>query len=162
MKNVGLLYRYPTNSSTVTKGTLYLTATHLIFVDPSLKRETCILNSLISSVEKLPISAIGSPLLMRCKHFLCITFVIPSEKEAHDIYQSLIQLSQPSNNLKLLDFLRFNSTIFIYLLMQPISRIYIVFTILLPMSISLKIKVGISFLLKPSINEWVVLIICGY
>lgn len=32
---------------------------------------------------------------MRCKHFWCITFVIPREKDAHDIYQSLIQLSQP-------------------------------------------------------------------
>ena len=48
-------------------------------------------------MEKLPITTIGSQLLMRCKHFLCITFVIPKEKEAHDIYQSLIQLSQPSN-----------------------------------------------------------------
>lgn len=97
VENVRFLYRYPTTTNSATIGTLYLTATHLIFVDPSLKRETWILHSLIASVEKLPITAIGSPLLMRCKHFLCITFVIPREKEAHDIYQSLIQLSQPSN-----------------------------------------------------------------
>ncbi|KAH9408592.1 Myotubularin- protein 6 [Tyrophagus putrescentiae] len=96
VENVRFLYRYPATSNTATIGTLYLTATHLIFVDPELKRETWILHSLIASVEKLPITTIGSPLLMRCKHFLCITFVIPREKEAHDIYQSLIQLSQPS------------------------------------------------------------------
>ena len=99
VENVRFLYRYPATSNTATIGTLYLTATHLIFVDPELKRETWILHSLIASVEKLPITTIGSPLLMRCKHFLCITFVIPREKEAHDIYQSLIQLSQPSNVL---------------------------------------------------------------
>lgn len=96
VENVRFLYRYPTTSNIATIGTLYLTATHLIFVDPNQKRETWILHSLISSVEKLPINTIGSPLLMRCKHFLCITFVIPKEKEAFDIYQSLIQLSQPS------------------------------------------------------------------
>nr|XP_027195785.1 myotubularin-related protein 6-like [Dermatophagoides pteronyssinus] len=96
VENVRFLYRYPTVSNSSSTGTLYLTATHLIFVDPGLKRETWILHSLIASVEKLPITTIGSQLLMRCKHFLCITFVIPKEKEAHDIYQSLIQLSQPS------------------------------------------------------------------
>lgn len=96
VENVRFLYRYPTVSNSSSTGTLYLTATHLIFVDPGLQRETWILHSLIASVEKLPITTIGSPLLMRCKHFLCITFVIPKEKEAHDIYQSLIQLSQPS------------------------------------------------------------------
>lgn len=99
VENVRFLYRYPATSNTVTIGTLYLTATHLIFVDPDLKRETWILHSLIASVEKMPITTIGSPLLMRCKHFLCITFVIPREKEAHDIYQSLIQLSQPSTSI---------------------------------------------------------------
>lgn len=96
------MYRYPAGSSPPTNGTLYLTATHLIFVDPMLKKETWILHSLIASVEKLAISPIGSPLLMRCKHFLCITFVIPREKEAHDIYQSLVQLSQPGSRHLLL------------------------------------------------------------
>lgn len=97
VEKVRFMYPYPTGSNeSTTVGTLYLTATHLIFVDPYLRRETWILHSLIASVEKLPITAMGSPLLMRCKHFLCITFVIPREKEAHDIYQSLIQLSQPS------------------------------------------------------------------
>ncbi|KPM10056.1 myotubularin-related protein 6-like protein [Sarcoptes scabiei] len=97
VENVRFLYRFQTASNLCSTGTLYLTATHLIFVDHELKRETWILHSLIASVEKLPISTIGSPLLMRCKHFLCITFVIPKDKEAHDIYQSLMQLSQPSS-----------------------------------------------------------------
>lgn len=91
-----MLSRYPANVSSSTKGTLYLTATHLIFVDHYVKKETWILHTLISSIEKLSITTNGSPLLMRCKHFLCVTFVIPKERDAHDIYLSITQLSQPS------------------------------------------------------------------
>ncbi|CAG2118872.1 unnamed protein product, partial [Medioppia subpectinata] len=63
----------------------------------NVKRENWILHTLISSIEKLSITTTGSPLLMRCKHFLCVTFVIPKERDAHDIYLSIYQLSQPTN-----------------------------------------------------------------
>ncbi|ROT71981.1 hypothetical protein C7M84_009661 [Penaeus vannamei] len=92
VENVRLLDRFSSRKST---GTLYLTATHLIFVDPDAKKETWILHMHISSLEKLPLSTQGSPLQVRCKTFLTVTFVIPRERDCHDIYTSLLQLSQP-------------------------------------------------------------------
>lgn len=49
----------------------------------------------IASVVKLPISTSGSPLLIRCKNFLSVTFVIPKERDSHEMYTSLLKLSQP-------------------------------------------------------------------
>ncbi|KAI1299333.1 Myotubularin-related protein 6 [Halotydeus destructor] len=78
-------------------GTFYLTATHLIFVDHEGKRETWILHSQVSHLEKQSISSVGTPLHIRCKDFRSITFVIPKERDAHDVYTSLYHLSQPLN-----------------------------------------------------------------
>lgn len=78
-------------------GTLYLTATHLIFVDPEANKETWILHMHIASVEKLPLSTTGSRLLIRCKTFLSVTFVIAKERDSHDVYSTLIKLCQPVN-----------------------------------------------------------------
>ncbi|KAK4887660.1 hypothetical protein RN001_003931 [Aquatica leii] len=94
VENVRMLDRY---SKIPSQGTLYLTATHLIFVDPDAKKETWILHMHIASLEKLPLTTTGSPLLIRCKTFLSVTFVIPKERDCHDIYITLQQLSQPSN-----------------------------------------------------------------
>lgn len=49
----------------------------------------------IGSIEKLPLTTTGSPLLIRCKTFLFVTFVIPREKECHDVYTTLQKLYQP-------------------------------------------------------------------
>ncbi|XP_037087949.1 myotubularin-related protein 8-like [Pollicipes pollicipes] len=76
-------------------GTLYLTATHLIFVDPRNKKETWISHMHVGSVEKLPLTPGGSPLLVRCKNFRSATFVFQREPDCHDIFTSLQQLSQP-------------------------------------------------------------------
>lgn len=51
----------------------------------------------IANIEKLPLTTTGSPLLIRCKTFLSVTFVIPKERDCHDLYVTLQQLSQPSN-----------------------------------------------------------------
>lgn len=51
----------------------------------------------MASVEKLPLTTTGSPLSIRCKTFLSVTFVIPKERDCHDIYTSLQLLSQPNN-----------------------------------------------------------------
>ncbi|KAL1114919.1 hypothetical protein AAG570_007743 [Ranatra chinensis] len=88
-----MLDRYNLKKSSA--GTLYLTATHLIFVDPDSKKETWILHMHIATVEKLPLTATGSPLLIRCKTFMSITFVIPRERDCHEVYTTLLQLSQP-------------------------------------------------------------------
>lgn len=54
-----------------------------------------ILHMHVASVDKLPLTTAGSPLLIKCKTFLCVTFVIPKERDCHDVYLSLLQLSQP-------------------------------------------------------------------
>lgn len=51
----------------------------------------------IGSLEKMPLTTTGSPLLIRTKTFLSVTFVIPKERDCHDVYVSLQLLSQPSN-----------------------------------------------------------------
>lgn len=54
-----------------------------------------ILHMHIASVDKLPLSTTGSPLLIRCKTFLSVTFVIAKERDSHDVYSTLIKLCQP-------------------------------------------------------------------
>ena len=49
----------------------------------------------IASVEKLQLTAAGSPLLIRCKTFMSVTFVIPRERDCHEVFTTLQQLSQP-------------------------------------------------------------------
>jgi hypothetical protein len=56
----------------------------------------------IASVDKLPLSTTGSPLLIRCKTFLSVTFVIAKERDSHDVYSTLIKLCQPGESLILI------------------------------------------------------------
>lgn len=91
--NVRLMTKYGKRKAA--SGTLYLTATHLIFIDPDCSKETWILHSHIASVEKLPLNAGGSPLRIRCKTFQIVTFVISRDRDSQEIYTSLLQLSKP-------------------------------------------------------------------
>ncbi|XP_055602796.1 myotubularin-related protein 8 isoform X2 [Uranotaenia lowii] len=95
IEGVRMIDRY--NSKNPIVGVLYLTATHLIFVDPETNKETWVLYMQIANVEKLPLTTTGSPLLIRCKTFLSITFVISKERECHDVYTTLMKLYQPVN-----------------------------------------------------------------
>ncbi|XP_043349035.1 myotubularin-related protein 8 isoform X4 [Dermochelys coriacea] len=95
VENVKLLNRY-TNRKPA-NGTLYLTATHLIYVDASaeVRKETWILHHHIATVEKLPLTTSGCPLLIHCKNFRVVHFVIGHERDCHEVYTSLLKLSQP-------------------------------------------------------------------
>nr|XP_026654811.1 myotubularin-related protein 8-like [Zonotrichia albicollis] len=95
VENVKLLDRY--GSRRAASGTLYLTATHLIYVDTSaeVRKETWILHHHICSVEKLPLTTAGYPLLIHCKNFHVAHFVIGQERDCHDVFTSLLKLSQP-------------------------------------------------------------------
>ncbi|XP_037764188.1 myotubularin-related protein 8 isoform X6 [Chelonia mydas] len=95
VENVKLLDRY-TNRKPA-NGTLYLTATHLIYVDASaeVRKETWILHHHIATVEKLPLTTSGCPLLIHCKNFRVAHFVIGHERDCHEVYTSLLKLSQP-------------------------------------------------------------------
>ncbi|XP_053931679.1 myotubularin-related protein 8 isoform X1 [Cuculus canorus] len=95
VENVKLLDRYANRKSA--NGTLYLTATHLIYVDASaeVRKEIWILHHHIAAVEKLPLTTAGYPLLIHCKNFHVAHFVIGQERDCHDVYTSLLKLSQP-------------------------------------------------------------------
>lgn len=94
VENVRLMDRY--NGKKPFIGHLFLTASHLIFKDPESRKEVWLFYSHISSIEKLSLTTSGSPLLIRSKTFLCVTIVIPKDRDCHDVYTSLQQLSSPS------------------------------------------------------------------
>lgn len=85
----------PSNLRRSTDGTLYLTATHLIFVNSDRSKEVWIVHTHISSVEKLSISTAGSPIVIKCKTFQVFTFMVNDERQCHDLYTSLLKLSKP-------------------------------------------------------------------
>ncbi|KAM4555843.1 myotubularin-related protein 7a [Odontesthes bonariensis] len=95
VENVRLLDRVSPRRSRV--GTLYLTATHSIFVENEggERNETWVLHSLVCSVEKQAATASGCPLHIRCKNFQLLNFNIPRESECQDVHLSLQRLSQP-------------------------------------------------------------------
>ncbi|XP_051517350.1 myotubularin-related protein 8 [Myxocyprinus asiaticus] len=92
---VKLLNRYTEKKSTL--GTLYLTATHLIYVEQTdnIRKETWVLHHHIASVEKLSLTTSGCPLLIHCKNFQQLHLMFQRERECQDVYQSLLRLSQP-------------------------------------------------------------------
>ncbi|XP_032018291.1 myotubularin-related protein 7 isoform X2 [Hylobates moloch] len=95
VENVRLVDRVSPKKAAL--GTLYLTATHVIFVEnsPDARKETWILHSQISTIEKQATTATGCPLLIRCKNFQIIQLIIPQERDCHDVYISLIRLARP-------------------------------------------------------------------
>ncbi|XP_054890168.1 myotubularin-related protein 7a isoform X2 [Poeciliopsis prolifica] len=95
VENVRLLDRVSPRRSR--EGTLYLTATHSIFVESETggRNETWVLHSLVSSVDRQAASTSGCPLLIRCKNFQILHFSIPREQDCQDVHLSLQRLSQP-------------------------------------------------------------------
>lgn len=53
-----------------------------------------ILHHHIAAVEKLPLTTSGCPLVIQCKNFRIVHFVVPRERDCHDVYNSLLQLSR--------------------------------------------------------------------
>ncbi|XP_036414314.1 myotubularin-related protein 6 [Colossoma macropomum] len=94
VEQVKLLDRFSNKSTT---GTLHLTATHLIFVESnaSSAQELWILHHHIASVEKLSLTTTGCPLLIQCRNFRVVHFVVQRERDCHDIYSSLLRLLRP-------------------------------------------------------------------
>ncbi|XP_067418989.1 myotubularin-related protein 6 [Emydura macquarii macquarii] len=95
VEQVKLIDRFSTSNKSLT-GTLYLTATHLLFIDVS-QKETWILHHHIAAVEKLALTTSGCPLVIQCKNFRVVHFIVPRERDCHDIYNSLLQLSRPAS-----------------------------------------------------------------
>ncbi|XP_030643738.1 myotubularin-related protein 7b [Chanos chanos] len=100
VENVRLIDRASPRKCSV--GTLYLSSTHTIFVENSdARRETWVLHSLVSTVEKLPTNPSGSPLVIRCKNFQVIHLLIPQERECLDVQASVLRLSRPERYVEL-------------------------------------------------------------
>merc|ERR1712130_341104 len=76
-------------------GSLYITTTHLILVSPEEKEELWILHMHISTVEKLPLTTSGSSIRIQCSNFRTATFMVTRDRDAQDIFTSLIHLSRP-------------------------------------------------------------------
>ncbi|CAM4613452.1 unnamed protein product [Leuciscus chuanchicus] len=95
VENVWLVDRSSSRRTQV--GTLYLTATHTIFVGKGSenRNELWVLHSLVCNVVKHKASQSGYPLLIHCKNFQVIQFIIPQESDCHDVYISLSRLSRP-------------------------------------------------------------------
>ncbi|TRZ02322.1 hypothetical protein DNTS_009719 [Danionella cerebrum] len=94
VEQVKLMDRFSNKSVT---GTLHLTATHLIFVESNStsSQEIWILHHHIASVEKLSLTTTGCPLLIQCRNFRVVHFIIPRERDCHDVYSSLLSLLRP-------------------------------------------------------------------
>ncbi|XP_055784238.1 myotubularin-related protein 6-like [Salvelinus fontinalis] len=94
VEQVRLLDRFSNKS---TSGTLHLTATHLIFVESNADaaQEIWILHHHIGSVEKLSLTTSGCPLVIQCRNFRVVHFVVQRERDCHDIYSSLLRLLRP-------------------------------------------------------------------
>uniref|UniRef100_UPI00358F82D2 myotubularin-related protein 7-like isoform X1 n=2 Tax=Myxine glutinosa TaxID=7769 RepID=UPI00358F82D2 len=103
LENVRFVDRFA--SKKAVEGTLHLTATHLIFIENSGNKETWILHNHISSVEKQATCPTGCPLLISCKTFQLITLILPKERDGHQLYNSLLKLSQPDTFDQLYAFL---------------------------------------------------------
>ncbi|MEQ2283041.1 Myotubularin- protein 6, partial [Ameca splendens] len=98
VEQVRLVDRFSNKS---TNGTLYLTATHLIFVEGSSNnsasagQEIWILHHHIASVEKQSLTTTGCPLVIQCRNFRMVHFVVQRERDCHDVYSSLLRLLRP-------------------------------------------------------------------
>jgi myotubularin-related protein 6/7/8 len=82
-------------------GKLYLTTSHLIFIEDGANKEVWILHMLMSSIDKPLLTTSGSQLRIMCSQFQTVTFVIQRDKDAHDVYQSLLDLSTPKELIDL-------------------------------------------------------------
>ncbi|EDV24375.1 uncharacterized protein TRIADDRAFT_56124 [Trichoplax adhaerens] len=89
------------NPSFENNGTLHLTATHLIFINPAVNPELWLSYSHIATVEKQQISIKGAPLKIVCKDFRVLNFVFYKERDCQDVYVSLQNLTKPVNYAEL-------------------------------------------------------------
>ncbi|VDQ03371.1 unnamed protein product [Trichobilharzia regenti] len=79
------------------RGTLHLTLTHIFFLGLSRRQEIWLQNQLISSVERLPLTTGGAPLVIRGKDFRVLRLILLKERDCHDVYLTLTKLIRVAN-----------------------------------------------------------------
>lgn len=87
-----------------TTGTLCLTPVYLIFIEPTGVKETWVLYHHISSVERLPLTTKGYPLVIKCYTFLILQLIFPRESECVNVVESIKLLSHPEKHEQLCAF----------------------------------------------------------
>ncbi|XP_065920109.1 myotubularin-related protein 8-like isoform X2 [Dysidea avara] len=90
-----VLLRQNNKIRTYTTGTLCLTPAYLIFIEPTGAKETWVLYHHISSVERLPLTTKGYPLVVKCYTFLVLHLIFPRESECVDVVDTVKMLSHP-------------------------------------------------------------------
>ncbi|TKR77849.1 hypothetical protein L596_018751 [Steinernema carpocapsae] len=78
-------------------GTVHVTTSHVIFKADGSGKEIWVPNGLIASVERKPLTTAGSPLTVRCKHFMTLTFLISRDKDCQDLLEMLQRCGRPVN-----------------------------------------------------------------
>ncbi|KAM9700047.1 myotubularin-related protein 7b isoform 2-T2 [Menidia menidia] len=96
VENVRLLDR-SSGQRKVSVGTLYLSATHTIFVEnnPETRKETWVLHSMLSGVDRPLATPTGSQLTLRLKDFRVLQLLVPQERDGLEVQASLARLSKP-------------------------------------------------------------------
>ncbi|KAK1885818.1 Myotubularin-related protein 7 [Dissostichus eleginoides] len=96
VENVRLLDR-SSGQRKASIGTLYLSATHTIFVEnnPETRKESWVSRDMVSSVERTPTIPTGSQVILRCKDFRVFQILVPQERDCLDVHTSLVRLSRP-------------------------------------------------------------------
>ncbi|MEQ2211737.1 Myotubularin- protein 6 [Xenoophorus captivus] len=56
-----------------------------------------ILHHHIASVEKQSLTTTGCPLVIQCRNFRVVHFVVQRERDCHDVYSSLLRLLRPGD-----------------------------------------------------------------
>lgn len=96
VEGVVLLDRTPNRASKQVCGTLYVTSSHTIFVEPEGKKEIWISHMHVGSVDKLSSISLGHPIKIRGKNFMNVVFVLPRDTDCSDFINSLSLLSKPA------------------------------------------------------------------
>ncbi|VDN12643.1 unnamed protein product [Dibothriocephalus latus] len=79
------------------EGILHITLTHVFFIDRSGRYEVWMQTSLIGSVERLPLTATGAPLVIRGKDFRVACFLVSRDRDCQDVYETLLRLTQTAH-----------------------------------------------------------------
>ncbi|CAG8437131.1 4213_t:CDS:2 [Diversispora eburnea] len=74
-------------------GTLHLTTHQMIFMCPDQEQELWISYPIIHTVERRPAINEKHPLIIRCRDFRYITFFIPIERKAIDVFDTIQKLT---------------------------------------------------------------------
>eukprot|EP01135_Chromosphaera_perkinsii_P006614 Nk52_evm16s554 gene=Nk52_evmTU16s554 len=102
----GFSIKYNNNDCFV-KGSLHLTAHHILFSPKEREQfvnEYWVLYMNIYSVEKKALTSKGTPIVLKTKDYLVVTFIIPRERDAMDLFETMSHLAYPDSLEKLYAF----------------------------------------------------------